>query len=138
MRRLVGVLLLVFSAGCVTITDVVREKDEGTSRVYAVTADQAWEIAKAVFRWEGATNLSEHRAERYMLASDTNDPRTGTVMAAWVEPDPDGRMRVTVVTRNRMLLNPAKLLTEEDFHQRFAQAVQMVKDGKPLPAKPPN
>ena len=59
-------------------------------------------------------------------------------MAAWVEPDPDGRMRVTVVTRNRMLLNPAKLLTEEDFHQRFAQAVQMVKDGKPLPAQPPN
>ena len=63
MRSVACVLLLAFGAGCVTVTDVVREKDEGTARVYAVSADQAWEIAKTVFRWEGATNLSEHRAE---------------------------------------------------------------------------
>ncbi len=58
-------------------------------------------------------------------------------MAAWVERDPDGVMRVTVRTRTRMPLNPAVLLTEEGFHRRFVQAMQLVQEGKPLPAQPP-
>ncbi len=138
MRRLC-VVLLVLGAGCVTVTDVVREKDEGTARRYPVTADQAWEIARTVFRWGGAERLVEHRAEGYMLASDTDDRQNyGTLMAAWVEPDPDGVIRVTVRTRSRMLLNPVTLLTEDSFHRRFTQAVRMVQDGKPLPAQPPD
>ncbi len=138
MRRLC-VVLLVLGAGCVTVTDVVREKDEGTARRYPVTADQAWEIARTVFRWGGAERLVEHRAEGYMLASDTDDRQNyGTLMAAWVEPDPDGVIRVTVRTRSRMLLNPVTLFTEDSFHRRFTQAVRMVQDGKPLPAQPPD
>ena len=69
-----------------------------------MTADQAWEIARTVFRWAEAGRLEERRAEGYLLASDTDDRQNyGTVMAAWVEPDPDGAMRVTVRTRSRML-----------------------------------
>ena len=138
MERLLCVILVALAAGCVTVTDVVREKDEATARRYPVTADQAWDIAKTIFRWAGAERLVEHRADGYMLASDTDDSRAeGTVMAAWVERDPDGVTRVSVRTRTRMLLNPAALLTEEGFHRRFLQAMRLVQEGKPLPAQPP-
>ena len=139
MMRLLCVVLLGLATGCVTFTDVVGEKEEGTARRYPVTPDQAWEIAKTVLRWEGAKRLFEHRAEGYILASDTDDSRDyTTVTAAWVERDPDGESRVTVRTRSRMPLNPAMLLTEETLHRRFAQAVRIVKDGRPLPAQPPD
>jgi hypothetical protein len=141
MVRRVWVLMLVLAAGCVTSTDMVQEKNDGVARRYPVTTDQAWEIAKTVFRWGGAQRLVEHRAEGYMLASDTDDAQAqgqGTVMAAWVERDPDGVARVTVRTRNRMLLNPTVLLTEEGFHERFARAARLVQEGKPLPAQPPD
>ncbi len=138
MMRWLCVFALVLAAGCVTFTDVVREKDEGTARRYPVTADQAWDIAKTVFRWEGAARIAERRAEGYLLASDTDEGQAeGTIMAAWVERDLDGVTRVTVRTRSRMLLNPAALLTEEGFHRRFVQAMRLVQEGKPLPAQPP-
>lgn len=138
MVRWLCVFPLALAAGCVTFTDVVREKDEGTARRYPVTTDQAWEIAKTVFRWGGAARIVEQRAEGYILASDTDDRQAeGTVMAAWVERDPDGVTRVTVRTRTRMLLNPAALLTEEGFHRRFVQAMRLVQEGKPLPVQPP-
>jgi len=60
-------LLVILVAGCATMSDVVRAKDEGTSKVYPVNADQAWDIAKTVFRWEGADAIEEHRKEGYML-----------------------------------------------------------------------
>ncbi len=139
MLRWLCVFPLVLAAGCVTSAEVVREKDEGTARRYPVSTDQAWEIAKTVFRWGGAVRIEEHRAEGYILASDTDDSRAeGTVMVAWVERDLDGVTRVSVRTRTRMLLNPAALLTEEGFHRRFVQAVAIVKDGRPLPAQPPD
>lgn len=50
-------------AGCSTMADIVGQKEEGTSQVYPVTADQAWEIAKVVFRTEGTDAIEEHRAE---------------------------------------------------------------------------
>lgn len=139
MKRLLCAGLLVLGVGCATFADVLREKDEGAARRYPVPADQAWDIVKAVFRWAGAERLEEHRAEGYILATDAPDRRDyGTVMAAWVERDPDGETRVTVRTQSRLLLNPALLLTEESFHRRFVQAMRLVQDGKALPAQPPD
>jgi hypothetical protein len=45
--------------------------------------------------------------------------------------------KVTVVTKRRIATNIATTLTETTFHRRFAQAVAIVKAGKPLPATPP-
>ncbi len=59
-KVLATVILLLFVAllnGCSTMNDVVRVKEagtEGTTKVYPVNADQAWEISKTVFRWEGS------------------------------------------------------------------------------------
>jgi hypothetical protein len=132
-------LLAVILAGCATMGDVARSKDEGTSMVYSVPADKAWDIAKTVFRWEGADAIEEHRKENYMLTSSgMNMVSYGAVMGAWIEPVDKNSTKVTVVTKRRLAMNVATTLTETTFHKRFAQAVKIVKSGKPLPLSPPN
>jgi len=141
-RRRTKILTLVASlmwvAGCATAADVLKAKDQGTSQVYAVNADQAWNIARTVFRWEGADAIEEHRDEGYMLTSSgMNLVSSGAVMGAWVDPVDKNNSKVTVVTKRRIATNVATTLTETTFHKRFAQAVAIVKAGKPLPATPP-
>jgi len=139
MKRLVFCMLILgLLSGCATMSDVVQSKDQGTSQVYPVTFDQAWTISMTVLRWEGADAIEEHKDQRYMLTSSGMNLVTyGSVMGVWVDPKPDGQMEVTVVTKRRIQTNVATTLTETTFHKRFAQAVEMVKAGKPLPAKPP-
>jgi hypothetical protein len=131
-------LVSIWIAGCATMSDVVRSKDEGTVQVYPVNADEAWEIARTVFRWEGADAIEEHRKENYMLTSSgMNLVSYGAVMGAWVEPVNKDSTKVTVVTKRRLSTNLATTLTEATFHKRFAQAVDIIKAGKPLPPSPP-
>ena len=123
--------------GCATMDDVVRAREtgtEGTTKVYPVTVDQAWEISKTVFRWEGSDAIEEHRDQGYMLTSSgMNLVSAGAVMGAWIEPVDKGNTKVTVVTKRRVTMNVATTLTEGTYHRRFAQAVEIVKKGQPLP-----
>ena len=140
--KILGLLLisvmLAWVTGCATMGDVVKSKDEGTAQVYPVNADQAWEIAMTVFRWEGADAIEQHRSEGYMLTSSgMNLVSAGAVMGAWIEPAGQNSTKVTVVTKRRIATNIATTLTETTFHKRFAQAVEIVKRGERLPLKPP-
>ena len=144
-KILAGIILLSFVAlltGCSTMNDVVRVKEagtEGTTKVYPVSADQAWEISKTVFRWEGSDAIEEHRDQNYMLTSSgMNLVSMGAVMGAWIEPVDKDNTKVTVVTKRRVTLNVATTLTEGTFHRRFAQAVEIVKKGQPLPRNTPD
>lgn len=128
--------------GCATMNDVVRVKEsgtEGTAQVYPVTTDQAWDIAKTVFRWEGSDAIEEHKEKGYMLTSSgMNFVSWGAVMGAWIEPVTKDNTKVTVVTKRRISINIATTLTEGTFHRRFAQGVDIVKKGRPLPASAPD
>jgi len=131
----------IFFGGCATTNDVIRVKEagsEGTARVYPVTVDQAWDVATTVFRWEGADAIEEHRAEGYMLTSSgPNLVSWGAVMGAWVERVDDNSTKITVVTKRRISVNIATTLTESTFQRRFAQAVDIIKKGQPLPRVAP-
>lgn len=134
---LLGLLLVSTSitTGCATMADVVGKKEDGTSQIYPVNADQAWEIAKVVFRTEGTDAIEEHRAEGYMLTSSgMNLVSWGAVMGAWIDKVSDSQTRVTVLTKRRITINVATTLMESTFHRRFAQAVNIVRSGKALPA----
>jgi hypothetical protein len=133
---IIGALMFIAgTSGCATLSDVVGKKDDGTSQVYSVSVDQAWEIAKVVFRTEGTDAIEEHRAEGYMLSSSgMNLVSWGAVMGAWVEPVVEGQTKVTVLTKRRITVNLFTTLTESTFHRRFAQAVKIVKAGNRLPA----
>lgn len=143
---IVGVLglmaFVVLVSGCATMNDVVAVKEagtEGTTKVYPVTADQAWNISKTVFRWEGSDAIEEHRDKGYMLTSSgMNLVSWGAVMGAWIEPIDKENTKVTVVTKRRVTVNIATTLTEGTYHRRFAQAVEIVKKGQPLPGSPPD
>ena len=144
LKNLTTIILLSFAlllSACATMNDVVRVKEagsEGTTRVYAVNADQAWEISKTVFRWEGSDAIEEHKDQGYMLTSSgPNLVSWGTVMGAWIEPVDKDNTKVTVVTKRRISTNIATTLTEGTFHKRFAQAVEIVKSGQSLPPNVP-
>ena len=136
-----AVTVMVLS-GCATMGDVVNAKDtgaEGLARTYPVTADQAWDIAKTVFRWEGSDAIEEHKSEGYMLTSSgMNLVSYGTVMGAWIEPVDKANTKVTVVTKRRVQTNLFTTLTEETFQRRFAQGVDIVKKGQALPRNVPD
>jgi len=135
-------LCLGLLGACASMDDVVRVKEagsEGTAQVYDVTPDQAWDICKAVFRWEGCDAIEEHRNENYMLTSSgMNLVSFGTVMGAWIKPVAENRTEVTVVTKRRVQTNIFTTLTEGTFHTRFAQAVGIIKSGKKLPRNAPD
>ena len=134
LLALLGISMLI-TAGCSTMADVVGKKEDGTSQIYPVNADQAWEIAKVVFRTEGTDAIEEHRAEGYMLTSSgMNLVSWGAVMGAWIDKVSDNQTKVTALTKRRITINIATTLMESTFHRRFAQAVNIVKSGKPLPS----
>ena len=141
MRLVLTLFILFLLQGCATMNDVVQAKQdgsEGTTFVYDVNKAQAWTIAKTVFRWEGSDTIEEHPEQNYMLTSSgMNLVSWGAVMGAWVNPVDADHTRVTVVTKRRVTINIATTLTEGTFHKRFAQAVEIVKLGQPLPELAP-
>ena len=132
---------IVLLSGCSTMNDVVRVKEngsEGTTKVYPINEDQGWTIAKTVFRWEGADAIEEHKDKGYMLTSSGMDLiSAGAVMGAWIEPVDKENTKITVVTKRRLTINVFTTLMESTFHKRFAQAVEILKQGKPLPDNAP-
>jgi len=125
-------LVFAFIVGCAAMSDVVKSKQNGQINVYSINADQAWEIAKTVFRWANADAVEEHRKEGYLAASSG-----ANVMVAWIEPMDKKIIRVTVASKRRLPINPFTDLTERDFHNYFAQGVEMMNSGKPLPSSRP-
>lgn len=132
IKILVLFLVFAFVVGCAAMSDVVKSKQDGQINVYSINADQAWEIAKTVFRWANADAVDEHRKEGYLAASSG-----ANVMVAWIEPIDKKVIRVTVASKRRLPVNPLTDLTEKDFHNYFAQAVEMVNSGTPLPSSRP-
>jgi hypothetical protein len=132
------IFLFLCLGACRSMNDVVTDKASGVAKVYPVNADQAWDIARAVFRWEGCDAIEEHRSEGYMLTSSGMNLVTyGTLMAAWIDAEGSSSSRVTVVTKRRVATNLFTTLTEATFHRRFTGAVEIVQAGSPLPAKAP-
>ena len=128
----------VVTQGCRTMSDVIKDKDNGTVQVYPVDSDQAWKIAVQVFRWEGTDAIEEHRDQNMMLTSSTvNLYSWGTFMGAWIEAIDTSTTKVTIVTKRKLASDFATTLTETTFHRRFQQGVDIVKAGKALPIEPP-
>ena len=132
------ILFGLLAPGCASISDAIKAKNEGTVVSYAVDFEQGWKIARQVLRWEDAETIEEHKDENYMVTTvGENLISAGAVVAVWVEPVDTKNSKITVVTKRKMQTNIATGLTETTFHKRFAQAVSIVKGGKPLPPEAP-
>jgi hypothetical protein len=135
---LYSVLLFTFLLiSCASISDAIKAKEEGSVVSYPVDFEQGWKIALKVLRWEDAETIEEHKDENYMVTTiGQNLISAGSVVAVWVEPE-GTNIKVTCVTKRKMQTNIATGLTETTFHKRFKQAVDIVKQGKPLPSDAP-
>jgi hypothetical protein len=134
------VLLLFLSLliGCATMTDVLKDKENGTAKIYNIEKDMAWEIAMTVLRWEGCETIEEHKLSNYMLTTvGQNFVSEGSLVGVWIEPITEKETNVTVVTKRKVQTNLATGLTETTFQNSFAQAVEIVNSGKPLPLEKP-
>ncbi len=121
-------LILICAAACATTSDVVRAKAQGkgTSRVYPVNVEKAWEIAKTSFRFEGQKEVEEHRSEGYMVARvGESTISSGALVGVWIEPVDDESSKVTVVIKRRNPTEISVLMTETDFHENFVLASRM-------------
>jgi hypothetical protein len=88
-----------------------RDAGEGRRRGYDVPPDQAWTLARTVFRWEGSDAIEEQHADGSMLTT----------------------FAMSMVSAGTV----ATVLTESRFHQRFEEAAAIVKSGRSLPLTPP-
>jgi hypothetical protein len=124
MRILVLLLLVVCLTRCATtISDLVRSKEmgEGTSRIYQVSVEQAWEVTKKVLEWEGIGAIEDHRSEGYVLiTSGTTWFYRATLVGIWVEPLNNVQSKVTVITKSKRSTDTFVGLGETDFHEHFA------------------
>ena len=146
MIRSMGVVLvlglgLVVAQGCMaTPQDLVNDHASGggTTQNFDVTMDEAFEIAKAVFRWSGAELVEEHRPQKYLLTEIPPSTNHGALCGAWFLQLDGGALQVTVLTRKR---NPGAwgiALTEAAFLKEFTEAAELLHTTKQLPSKKPN
>jgi hypothetical protein len=126
------ILLCLFLTGCAThFEDLLRAEYEGKVKRYPVSEEQARMIARTVFQWAGAQDaeITETRADKTLNWEG--------VMWARIEPVDDQVTRVTVKKAATPCNPTSPILTEEEFHARFMQAVNLLKAGKPLPKELP-
>ena len=133
-----ALLMPLLFTSCASIADAIKAKDDGTVVTYPVDFENGWKIALKVLRWEDAETIEEHKDEYYMVTTIGADLiSAGSAVAIWVEPEGSNSVKVTCVTKRKIQTNIATGLTETTFHKRFKQAVDIVKQGKPLPAEAP-
>jgi hypothetical protein len=137
--------MLPLLSGCfVTRADLLPAKlaGNGTTRLYPVTENQAWDLAIAASRWEGWGGvLYEHRNENYIdLWSQGNLVPRSAYFGVWIELEDKESTKGTIVIKRalenlvRIELNP-KNFTEESFHARFAHGVAITKKGAAATAR---
>jgi hypothetical protein len=141
MKALPAVIaLMILTSGCTSLPDLkgevirARNSGEGAMKVYPVSVDQAWDITKAVFRWEKTDEVEEYRAENYLITSSGMKMAAfGTVMGVWLEPADRGNTKLTVITRQRGDCCVLTNLTAPHFFKSFEEGVAIVRRGGKLP-----
>ena len=112
---LVTLSFLILTGCTTTFSNLVRSKEEGkgTSRVYRVNVDRAWEIAEKILQWEGTGEIKENRSEGDMVTQSGS-----TLMGVWIEPIDKVQTKVTIITKStaRTIIG----LSETEFHEHFA------------------
>jgi hypothetical protein len=100
------------------MSDVIKSKGDGSAQAYQVKADQAWDIAITVLRWEGCETIEEHRPDGYLLTTvSQNFMSAGCLVGVWVESINETNTKVTVVTKRRIQTSIATGLLRRRFKE---------------------
>jgi hypothetical protein len=119
----------LLAGGCATtMDDLIRERNEGRSAVYAVSRDKAWEITRTILLEAGAKppEIEEDPAGNVI--------NWVSVLGVFIEPVDTKKTRVTAQRPPLPCNALPPLLTEDMFLERFDKIMNLLKSGKPLPA----
>lgn len=137
-----SLIIAVCLSGCLaSMSDILTAKQngEGLTRVYDIDYDTAWEISKAVLRWEKTETIEEHKLEGYMLTfAGENLISEGTVMGAFFDVVDSQHTQVTFISKRKKTMQLVTDLPEGTYHKRFQQAVDILKSGQRLPIEAPS
>lgn len=147
MKKLLLAMLaaMIVTSGCASTRElsdaVIQERKsgkQGVTREYQVSANQAWEITDAVFRWEKTDEVVKNLDENYAITSSGMKMAIfGSVLGVWIEPLDRNSTRLTVLSKNRNDRFVLTGLTPNHFLERFDQGVDIVRRGGQLPVMPP-
>lgn len=111
LKILISCFLFVTLASClpgariIDKSDLLRAKSrhKGTSRIYPVNIDQAYEIAKKIFLWVDATSIEEYREENYIFTKfDSNLLSYGSLSAVWVKEIDQDHTNITAISKSEI------------------------------------
>jgi hypothetical protein len=120
VRGIVAAFALV-AAGCATATmdQAVADRESGVTEVYPLPPARALEVADRVL-WDATREAPEADPERGLLRVRGGMGDDETLIVVWVAArDRPGECAVTVVARRVGSLQMVRVLTEEQFHERF-------------------
>ena len=129
--------LLILCAGCASMKDVVSHRSDAQEETFDISSDQAREIAKTVFRWQGADSVEDVQ-EIIEAESGWGFISWGDYGGVWITPVDGGHSRVSVYTLRRWPLCLGRNLDDSEFLELFARAVHRVKKGQKLPDERPS
>ena len=125
---LILLVISLLAVGCSSVDNLIKEDEYGgRAKVYQISQEQAYELARTVFRWLGAKDneIERNTVEKYINW-------TGIMMAI-IEPVDESNTRVIAIKAPTPCAPMEKRPTEQDFHGYFSQAVNLIHAGKPLP-----
>ena len=138
---LIALTIITTYCGCTASKqDVKGEKSEGTSRDYPVKFNDAWDISKKVLYWEDCEDIIESRYLGYMPTNIDHSNllvSNECVVGVWVDSIAVDSSRVTVVSKRKRKTQIGKAFTEDNFHDSFIIATEMLKKGQKVPVEKP-
>lgn len=138
---LIVLTIIISYSGCTASKqDVKGEKSDGIAKNYPVSFNDAWDISKKVLYWEDCEDITESRYLGYMLTIVDHSNllvSNECVVGVWVDSISADSSKVTVLSKRKRKTQIGKAYTEDDFHESFAIATDLLKKGKKVPVERP-
>lgn len=126
MKKMMVLGIMLAVAGCRTMGGMIEEKDgsDGAVQTYPLSKQKALELAKIVLKEQGADSFEE--GDGYVIGSFyVNLISPGSYCGVYPK-EKDGACEVRVVSRRKSSVSIFTGLTEQGFHDAFAEKLKTV------------
>jgi hypothetical protein len=107
------VVLFILSS-CASPLDAVLFKSQGTSKIFNITQEKAWDTTLLVLQSIEAQDIIIDKNQKYVAAAKSNSR-----FAIWIEPSNNSKTIITVYAMRMLPTNIFLAFNEEDFFNKF-------------------
>jgi len=125
MKKALCLLIILYLAGCATLSDARNAKGQGTSHIYVASFDAVWNaIPKAVNEMD-LNVVGENKQEGYILAEKGwTGFSFGERVAVFVNKIDDNHIRVEVVSKKVMATNVLAYNWEQPIQDKLKEILK--------------